>query len=298
MKRIVECVPNFSEGRRKEVIEEIVASISAVRGVCVLDIHSDPDHNRSVVTFIGEPEAVEEAAYRGIETAARLIDMDLHRGEHPRMGACDVVPFVPIKGVKMQDCVEMARRLGERVGRELAIPVYLYEEAATRQERRDLSYIRRGEYEGIKAEIETNPEREPDFGPSKLGKAGAIAIGARKPLIAFNVYLSTDDVGIAKAIARAVRHSGGGLRYVKALGLSVGGKAQVSMNLTDYRRTPIHRVMEMIRSEAARYGVSVTRSEVVGLIPNDALIETARFYLQLEGFSQEQILENRLTISS
>jgi len=298
LKRIVECVPNFSEGRRKEVIEEIVASISAVRGVCVLDIHSDPDHNRSVVTFIGEPEAVEEAAYRGIETAARLIDMDLHRGEHPRMGACDVVPFVPIKGVKMQDCVEMARRLGERVGRELAIPVYLYEEAATRQERRDLSYIRRGEYEGIKAEIETNPEREPDFGPSKLGKAGAIAIGARKPLIAFNVYLSTDDVGIAKAIARAVRHSGGGLRYVKALGLSVGGKAQVSMNLTDYRRTPIHRVMEMIRSEAARYGVSVTRSEVVGLIPNDALIETARFYLQLEGFSQEQILENRLTISS
>jgi glutamate formiminotransferase len=298
LKRIVECVPNFSEGRRKEVIEEIVASISAVRGVCVLDIHSDPDHNRSVVTFIGEPEAVEEAAYRGIETAARLIDMDLHRGEHPRMGACDVVPFVPIKGVKMQDCVEMARRLGERVGRELAIPVYLYEEAATRQERRDLSYIRRGEYEGIKAEIETNPEREPDFGPSKLGKAGAIAIGARKPLIAFNVYLSTDDVGIAKAIARAVRHSGGGLRYVKALGLSVGGKAQVSMNLTDYRRTPIHRVMEMIRSEAARYGVSVTRSEVVGLIPNDALIEAARFYLQLEGFSQEQILENRLTTSS
>jgi glutamate formiminotransferase len=214
------------------------------------------------------------------------------------MGACDVVPFVPIKGVKMQDCVEMARRLGERVGRELAIPVYLYEEAATRKERRDLSYIRRGEYEGIKAEIETNPEREPDFGPSKLGKAGAIAIGARKPLIAFNVYLSTDDVGIAKAIARAVRHSGGGLRYVKALGLSVGGKAQVSMNLVDYRRTPIHRVMEMIRSEAARYGVSVTRSEVVGLIPNDALIEAARFYLQLEGFSQEQILENRLTTSS
>jgi glutamate formiminotransferase len=294
MKRIIECVPNFSEGRRKEVVDQIVGALASVEGVRVLDVQSDADHNRSVVTVVGEPEAVEEAAFQGIERAARLIDMDQHQGEHPRMGATDVVPFVPIAGVTMADCVEMARRLGERVGRELAIPVYLYEEAASRPERRNLADVRRGEYEGLKMEIETDPHRAPDFGPARVGKAGATAIGARPPLVAFNIYLNTDDVAIAKAIARAVRHSSGGLRYVKALGLLVEGRAQVSMNLTDHRQTPIHRVVEMIRREAARYGVTIVSSEVVGLIPNEALLDAARFYLQLDGFSSDQILENRL----
>ncbi len=294
MRKIVECVPNFSEGQRKEVIDRIAAAISAVPRVHVLDVQSDADHNRTVVTFAGEPEAVEEAAFRGIEKAAELIDMDLHRGEHPRLGAADVVPFVPIKNVTMEDCVAIAQRLGERVGRELGIPVYLYEKAAARPERRNLADVRRGEYEGIKAEIATKPEREPDFGPQHVGKAGATAIGARSPLIAFNVYLGTDDVEVAKAIARAVRHSSGGLRYVKALGLLVKGQAQVSMNLTDYRQTPVHRVVEMIRREAERYGVAVVESELIGLIPNEALVEAAEFYLQMGDFSSHQILENRL----
>ncbi len=294
MRKIVECVPNFSEGRQKAVVDQIVEAMASVSGIHVLDVQSDADHNRTVVALAGEPEAVEEAAFRGIEKAAELIDMNLHRGEHPRMGAADVVPFVPIQGVAMADCVAMARRLGERVGRELGIPVYLYEKAAARPERQNLAEVRRGEYEGIKAEIATRPEREPDFGPRHLGKAGATAIGARPPLIAFNVYLGTDDVEVAKAIARAVRHSSGGLRYVKALGLLVEGKAQVSMNLTNYRQTPVHRVVEMIRREAGRYGVSVSRGEVVGLIPNEALVEAATFYLQLGGFSSHQILGNRL----
>jgi glutamate formiminotransferase len=294
VKRIIECVPNFSEGRRREIIDQIVRALASVEGVRVLDVQSDVDHNRSVVTMVGEPEAVEEAAFRGIERAAQLIDMHQHQGEHPRMGATDVVPFVPIAGVTMADCVEIARRLGERVGRELSIPVYLYEEAAARPERRNLADVRQGEYEGLKAEIETDPHRAPDFGPARMGKAGATAIGARPPLIAFNVYLNTDDVAIAKAIARAVRHSSGGLRYVKALGLLVEGRAQVSMNLTNYRQTPIHRVVEMIRREAARYGAAIVSSEVVGLMPNEALVDAARFYLQLDGFSPEQVLENRL----
>ena len=294
MRKIVECVPNFSEGRRKEVIDQIAAAIATVPHVYVLDVQSDADHNRTVVTFAGEPEAVEEAAFRGIEKAADLIDMNLHQGEHPRLGAADVVPFVPIKNVTMEDCVALARRLGERVGRELGIPVYLYEKAATRPERRNLADVRRGEYEGIKAEIATRPEREPDFGPQHVGKAGATAIGARAPLVAFNVYLGTDDVEVAQAIARAVRHSSGGLRYVKALGLLVKGQAQVSMNLTDYRQTPVHRVVEMIRREAERYGVAVVESELIGLIPNEALVEAAKFYLQLGDFSSQQVLENRL----
>ena len=265
MTRIIECVPNFSEGRRPGVIDRIVESIAAVPGVKVLDVQSDADHNRSVVTFVGEPEAVAEAAFRGVARAAELIDMGHHRGEHPRMGATDVVPFVPISGVTMDDCVQLARRLGERVGSELDIPVFLYEEAATRPDRRNLAEVRRGEYEGLRAEIETNPDRAPDFGPARMGKAGATAIGARPPLVAFNVYLDTGDVDAARAVARAVRHSSGGLRHVKALGLLVEGRAQVSMNLTDYRQTPIHRVLEMIRSEAAGSGGSVGSSEGGGL---------------------------------
>ncbi|HEY65400.1 MAG TPA: glutamate formimidoyltransferase [Caldilineae bacterium] len=294
MQPIVECVPNFSEGRRPEVIQAIRDAIAAVPGVRILDIHSDVDHNRSVITFAGAPEPVLEAAFQGIATAARLIDMEQHRGEHPRLGAADVVPFIPIRGVTMDDCVALARRLGQRVGEELGIPVYLYEAAATRPDRVNLADVRRGEYERLKEEIVTNPDRAPDFGPCRVGSAGACIIGARQPLIAFNIYLNTDDVSIAKAIARAVRHSSGGLRYVKALGVKVGGLAQVTMNLTDFRHTPLHRVVEMVRREAMRYGVTIRRSELVGLIPQQAILDAAAWYLQLDDLTPDRILENRL----
>lgn len=294
MDQIVECIPNFSEGRRQDVIEQIVAAMEPVSGVQVLDVQSDLDHNRSVVTLVGEAQSAAEAAFRAVAKAAELIDMNHHRGGHPRMGATDVVPFVPVRGISMAECVELAHNLGRRIGEELGIPVYFYEDAATRPERRNLAQVRRGEYEQMKKEIGTDPDRAPDFGPAVMGSAGATAVAARPALVAFNVYLNTDDDAPAKAIARAVRHSSGGLRFVKALGLTVEGRAQVSMNLTDYRKTPIHRVLEMIRSEAARHGLTVTHSEVVGLLPAEALIDAARFYLQLAGFSSEQILENRL----
>lgn len=291
---IVECVPNFSEARRPEVVEAIRAAIASVPGVRVLDQHSDLDHNRTVITFVGPPQAVEEAAFRGIARAAELIDLDRHRGEHPRIGATDVVPFVPLSGVSMEECVEMARRLGQRVGQELDIPVYLYERAATRPERQNLENIRRGEYEALKEEIGKNRERDPDFGPARVGPAGATVIGARPFLIAFNVYLTTDDVAVANKIARAIRHSSGGLRFVKALGLLVEGRAQISMNLTDFRRTPMARVVEMIRSEAARYGVAVHHSELVGLIPQEAITDAAVWYLQMDQFEPDQVLERQL----
>jgi glutamate formiminotransferase len=293
-RRLVECIPNFSEGRRIEVIDAIAAAIGAVQGAAILDRHSDADHNRSVITFVGTPEAVVEAAFAGLRRASQLIDMEMQQGEHPRIGAADVVPFVPIEGVTMDECIALARTLGERVGRELQIPVYLYEAAATRPERQNLANVRLGEYEGLKVAILNDPDREPDFGPSQLGKAGAVAVGARALLIAFNVYLTTDDIEIAKKIALAVRQSGGGLAYVKALGLLVKGRAQVSMNLTDYTQTPIHQAVELIRREAARYGVAVHHSELVGLIPQAALVDAARWYLQLDEFSPDQILETRL----
>lgn len=294
MNSIVECVPNFSEGRRPEVVKQITDAIEEVSGVQLMDVHSDPDHNRTVVTVVGSPEAVEEAAFQGIAVAAQLIDMDQHQGGHPRVGATDVVPFIPVSGVTMDDCIQMARRLGQRVGDELGIPVYLYEEAATRPDRVNLADVRKGQYEGLKSEIETNPDRQPDFGPARLGSAGATVVGARPFLVAFNVYLNTDDVSVAKKIARAVRHSSGGLRFVKGLGLLVEGQAQVSMNLTDFTRTPIPRVVEMIRREAARYGVSIRHSELVGLIPQAALVDSACWYLQLDGFEPEQVLENKM----
>ncbi len=294
MQPLVECVPNFSEGRRPEVIQAIRDAIAGVSGIQVLDVHSDADHNRSVITFAGPPEPVLEAAFQGIAAAARLIDMERHRGQHPRLGAADVVPFVPLRGVTLADCVALARRLGQRVGDELGIPVYLYEAAATRPDRVNLADVRRGEYERLKEEIATNPDRAPDFGPRAVGSAGACIIGARMPLIAFNVYLNTSDVSIAKAIAKAVRHSSGGLRYVKALGVEVGGLAQVTMNLTDYRRTPLHRVVELIRREAARYGTTIRRSELVGLIPQEAVLDAAAWYLQLDDLTPDRILENRL----
>ncbi len=297
MQKIVECVPNFSEGRRPEVVRQIVDAIAAVEGVSILDYSSDADHNRSVVTFTAPPETVGDAAFAGIAKAAELIDMTRQSGGHPRMGATDVCPFVPIKGVTMDDCVEIAKALGKRVGDELNIPVYLYEAAAARPERHNLAKVRKGQYEGIRDTIATDPSRAPDFGPARMGSAGATAIGARPFLIAFNVYLNTDDVEIAKKIGKAVRHSSGGLRFVKGMGLLVDGKAQVSMNLTDFTRTPVFRVVEMIRREAARYGVSIASSELIGLIPQQALIDAAAWYLQLDGFSPEQVLENRLTKS-
>jgi glutamate formiminotransferase/formiminotetrahydrofolate cyclodeaminase len=265
-----------------------------VKEVKLLDRSSDLDHNRTVLTFAGPPHAIEEAAFQVIKTASELIDLNKHTGEHPRIGATDVCPFVPLSDVSMDECVAMAQRVGRRVGEELNIPVYLYENAATRPERTNLENIRKGEYEGLKEEIETNPERKPDFGPSKLGPAGASVIGARDYLIAFNVYLTSDDVGIAKKIAKTIRHSSGGLRFVKALGLLVEGRAQVSMNLIDYRRTTLPTVVELIRREAVRYGVAVHHSELVGLIPEEALVDTAVWYTQLDAFDKEQILESRL----
>lgn len=291
---LVECIPNFSAARQAEVVEAIAQSICEVPGIALLDRHSDLDHNRTVLTFVGPPAEVEEAAFRGIAKAAELIDLNQHQGEHPRIGAADVVPFVPISGISMQECVEMARRLGRRVGDELGIPVYLYEQAATRPERQNLENIRRGQYEALKEEIATHPERVPDFGPARVGPAGATVIGARYPLIAYNVYLTTDDVSIARKIAKAVRFSSGGLRYVKALGMLVEGRAQVSMNLTNARETPLARVVEMVRREAERYGVGIHHSELVGLIPQDALQDAAAWYLQLEGFSSEQVLERKI----
>ncbi|HLF28122.1 MAG TPA: glutamate formimidoyltransferase [Anaerolineae bacterium] len=296
MKRIVECVPNFSEGRRPEVIAAIKNALTRP-GVTLLDQHSDADHNRTVITLVGEPQAIEQAAFAGIAQAAELIDLNVQRGEHPRIGATDVVPFVPVAGVTMDECVVIARRLGERVGRELNIPVYLYEAAATRPDRVNLENIRRGEYEQLKKEIGTHPDRAPDFGPARVGPAGATVIGARPFLIAFNAYLNTPDVNVAKQIAKAIRYSSGGLRYVKALGLEVDGKAQVSMNLTDFHKTPIARVVEMVRREAERYGCTIVKTELVGLIPQAALIDAAQWYLQIDGLQPDQILENRLSES-
>ncbi len=291
---ILECIPNYSEARRSDVVEAIMNSITSVEGVSLLDRHSDLDHNRTVLTFIGPPGGVEEAAFRSIAKAAELIDLDHHTGEHPRIGATDVVPFVPISGLSMQDCIQIARRLGQRVGEELKIPVYLYEEAATRPERTNLENLRRGQYEALKREMGVKPERDPDFGPKTVGPAGATVIGARQPLVAYNVYLATDDVSVAEKIAQTIRFSSGGLRYVKALGLLVEGRAQVSMNLTNFHKTSLALVVETIRREAARYGVMVHHAELVGLIPQAALVDAAVWYLQLDQFSHDQVLEHKL----
>jgi glutamate formiminotransferase/formiminotetrahydrofolate cyclodeaminase len=293
-KAIVECIPNYSEARRPDIVEAIMNEVTSVEGVSLLDRHSDLDHNRTVLTFVGPPEAVEEAAFRSIAKASELINLDQHTGEHPRIGATDVVPFVPISGITMQDCIQIARHLGKRVGEELNIPVYLYEEAATRPERTNLENLRHGQYEALKEEIGVNPNRDPDFGPNKVGTAGATVIGARQPLIAYNVYLATDDVTIAEKIAKTIRFSSGGLRYVKALGLLVDGRAQISMNLTNYHKTSLPLVVETIRREASRFGVMIHHAELVGLIPQSALVNAAVWYLQLDQFKPEQILEQKL----
>lgn len=289
MSALVECVPNFSEGRDITTINAIVASIAAVEGVRVLHVTSDYDHHRTVVTFVGTPSAVSEAAFQSIATAAQRINLDQHSGQHPRLGAADVVPFVPLHGMTLHECAALARQLGQRVGDELNLPVYLYEAAATRPERINLADVRRGGYEGLYERI-TQPDDTPDFGPSRVGNAGAVIIGARQPLIAFNVFLTTHDVSIAQAIARAIRHSSGGLSHVKALGLLVDGRAQVSMNLTDYQQTPLHVVIEAIRQEAMRQGVAIHSSQLIGLIPQQAVLQSLAYYLQLPDLSPHQVL--------
>ena len=290
----MECVPNFSEGRDKARVDAIVEAMK-VPGVYLLDREMDADHNRCVITLAGEREAVQEAAIRGVGKAAELIDLTKHQGAHPRMGAADVVPFIPIDGVTLEDCVAMARHVGAEIAKRFEIPVYLYEAAATSPERQNLENIRRGQFEGIRDEIATNPARRPDFGEAKVHPtAGATVVGARKFLIAYNVFLNTPDVDVAKKIAKAVRFSSGGMRFVKGAGFLVRGMAQVSMNLTDFEQTPIHRVFELVKREAARYGVMPVSSEIVGLVPKAALEEAAEWFLQVENFDSSLILENRL----
>ena len=297
MNRLVECVPNFSEGRRGEVVDTIVAALTSVPNVYLLGREMDADHNRAVITIVGSPESIGEAALRGVEVAARLIDLNKHSGEHPRMGAADVIPFVPIRGISLEECVEIAKSVGRQIAERFQIPVYLYEAAATRPERRNLENIRRGQFEGIRNEIATNPDRAPDFGEPRIHPtAGATVVGARKALIAYNINLNTPDVAIAKEIAKRVRFSSGGLPYVKAMGLLLKDRnqAQVSMNLTDFEQTPVKLVFKTVRAAAERAGVGIAGSEIVGLIPQKALEQVAESYLKVENFAPDMILENRL----
>ncbi len=295
MSTLVECVPNFSEGRDKAKVDAIVEAMK-MDGVYLLDREMDTDHNRCVITLVGEREPIQEAAIRGVGKATELLDLTKHQGAHPRMGATDVVPFIPIDGVTIEDCVAMARHVGEQIWTRYQVPVYLYEAAATSPERQNLENIRRGQFEGIRADIATNPARKPDFGELRVHPtAGATVVGARKFLVAYNVFLNTTDVEIAKKIAKAVRASNGGMRFVKGAGFLVRGMAQVSMNLTDFEQTPVHRVFELVKREAARYGVLPTSSEIVGLIPKKALESAAEWFLQVENFDSSLILENRLS---
>lgn len=291
---LVECVPNFSEGRDAAKVDAIVEAMK-IPGVYLLDREMDSDHNRCVITLVGEREAIEEAAIRGVGKAAELIDLTKHQGAHPRMGAADVIPFIPIDGVTLEDCVAMAKRVGAEIAKRFQIPVYLYEAAAASPERQNLENIRRGQFEAIRDEIATNSARRPDFGEPRVHPtAGATVVGARKALIAYNVFLNTSNVDVAKKIAKAVRFSSGGLRFVKGAGFLVRGMAQVSMNLTDFEQTPIHRVFEFVKREAARYGVVPVSSEIIGLIPKLALEQAAEWFLQVENFDSSLILENRL----
>ena len=294
--KLVECVPNFSEGRRPEVVQAIRDAIAGVKGVSVLDVSSDSSHNRSVITFIAPVENAVDAAFAGISAAAERIDLCQHTGEHPRIGATDVVPFIPLEGSTMEDCIALARALGERVGRQLQIPVYLYERAATTPARENLADVRRGEFEGLREELGKNPARNPDFGPAKIHPTcGAIAIGARPFLVAYNIYLGpATNLQIAKNIAKAVRGSSGGFRYVKGLGLEVDGQAQVSMNLVDTEKTPLHHAFDFVKMRAEAEGAQVTWSEIVGLVPERVLFDTAVSHLQLRQFTPAQVLERQV----
>ena len=294
--KILECVPNFSEGRDKAEVEEIIEQIRMVDEVKLLDYSLDEDHNRSVVTFIGEPDKVAEAALRACLKAFELIDMRKHSGVHPRLGAVDVVPFVPIRGLEMEEVVEVAHKFGKELGKTAAVPIYFYEEAAIRPERQNLPAIRKEEYEGLEAKMK-DPQWVPDAGPNRFNpKTGATIVGARHPLIAFNININTRDVEIAKKIARTVRFIDGGFHYVRAMGVPLveKGICQISMNLLNYHKTPIHRVFEAIRSEISRYGLEIVGSEIVGLIPVGALTEAASFYLRAHEFTPNQVIENRL----
>jgi len=297
MKRLIECVPNFSEGRDAAKVDAIVSAMSAVPGVYVLDKEMDADHNRCVVTLAGEPDPVAEAALRGVGKALELIDLTVHQGAHPRVGAADVIPFIPISGMTIDDCVALARRVGKEIWTRYRIPVFFYEAAATRPDRVNLENVRKGQFEGLRDELKRNHDRQPDIGEPKLHPtAGVTVVGARKFLIAYNVNLNTSDVGIANKIAKAIRFSSGGLRYVKSMGVDLKARnlAQVSINLTDFEQTPMHRVYEMVKREAARYGAVPVGSEIVGLIPKKAIEMAADYFLQVENFSPEQIFENKL----
>ncbi len=291
---LIECVPNFSEGRDPARVDAIVEAMS-LPGVYLLDREMDADHNRCVITLAGDREAIQEAAIRGAGKAAELIDLTRHQGAHPRLGATDVIPFIPIEGVTLEDCVAMARHVGKEIWKRYQIPVYLYEAAASTAERKNLENIRRGQFEGVRDEIATNPTRQPDFGEARLHPtAGATVVGARKFLIAYNIFLNTPNVDIAKSIAKAVRFSSGGMPFVKASGFLVRGLAQVSMNLTDFEQTPLHRVFEFVKREAERYAVLPISSEIVGLIPKQAIEQAAQWFLQLGNFDSSLIFENRL----
>jgi glutamate formiminotransferase len=297
MNRLIECVPNFSEGRDVAVLDALVAVMSGVPGAWVLDRSSDADHNRAVVTLAGEPEAVTEAAIRGVGKAAELIDLTRQSGAHPRIGATDVLPFIPLQGISIEECVALARRAAREIWERYRIPVYFYEAAATRPERVNLENVRKGQFEGLREQALRDPDRSPDIGEPRLHPtAGATAVGVRKILIAYNIRLNTNNVSIAKAIAKVIRYSGGGLRHVKAIGVDLKsrGIAQVSINLTDFEETPLHRVFEMTKREAERHGCQITGSEIIGLVPQKALDQAAEYYLQLENYSPGRILENRL----
>ncbi len=296
-RKLVECVPNFSEGRDRQKVDAIAAAIQGVPGAIVLDMEMDADHNRSVITFVAPPETVMDAALAAASKAAELIDLTTHQGVHPRIGATDVIPFVPLEGVTLEECVQIAGKTAAELWKRLRIPAYLYEAAAKRQDRVNLENIRRGQFEGLREEVRTNPDRAPDLGDPELHPtAGATVVGARKFLIAYNINLGTADVEIAKRLAKGIRHSTGGFRHVKAMGvpLESRGLAQVSMNLTDFEATPVHRVFECVRSEAERFGVPVVGSEIIGLIPKKALEMTADFYLRVENFQPSMVLENRV----
>jgi len=294
--KLVESVPNFSEGRREEVVQAIVNEAKKYDGVWVLDWSMDPDHNRSVVTMIGKPEVVVDALFDMAKKASELIDLRHHRGEHPRMGAVDVIPFIPVMDMDMNEAIELSKKLGKRIGEELKIPVYLYEKSATKPERENLATIRKGEFEGFFEKIK-DPAWKPDFGPDKVHPtAGVVAVGAREYLIAYNVNLATEDLSIAKKIAKAVRHISGGFRYVKAIGLELKekGMVQVSMNLTNYKKSPVFRVFETIKREAARYGVNVVESEIIGMVPLQAVMDTFMWYLQVNEFDISRVIEYKI----
>ena len=293
MNKIIECVPNFSEGRDLQKIDQIISPFRGKQGVKLLDYSNDEDHNRLVVTVVGEPEPLRDAVLEAIGIAVKLIDLNHHTGQHPRMGAVDVVPFIPIKNVTMEEAIALSKEIGAEVGKRYNLPVFLYEKSASAPHRENLAAVRKGEFEGMAEKIKL-PEWQPDFGPAdRHPTAGTVAIGARMPLVAYNINLSTDNLEIATKIARNIRHINGGLRYVKAMGVELKERniTQVSINMTDYTRTALYRAFELVRIEARRYGVTIIGSEIVGLVPMEALIDTASYYLGLENFSMQQVLE-------